>query len=52
MMNDELDTLIIRVNAVFDTTRALCQEQEDKEYIEKVRKDLLAYLLKENEKND
>ena len=51
-MNDELDTLIIRVNAVFDTTLALCQEKEDRDYIKKVRKDLLAYLLKENEKND
>ena len=51
MMNDELDTLIIRVNAVFDTTRALCQDKEDKDYIEKGRKDLVAYLLKESEKN-
>ena len=52
MMNDKLDTLIIRVNAVFDTTRALCQDKEDKEYIEKVRKELLTYLLKDSEKND
>lgn len=51
-MNDELDTLIIRVNAVFDTTRTLCQEKEDKDYIEKVRKDLIAYLLRKDEKHD
>lgn len=51
-MTEELEALLIRVNAVFNTTRVLCQEKEDKDYIEKVRKDLIAYLLKENEKND
>ena len=51
-MTEELEELLIRVNAVFDTTRALCQEKEDKDYIEKVRKDLIAYLMKESEKND
>jgi len=50
-MTEELEALLIRVNAVFDTTRALCQEKEDKDYIEKVRKDLVAYLLKESKKN-
>lgn len=50
-MTKELEALLIRVNAVFDTTRTLCQDKEDKDYIEKVRKDLVAYLLKENEKN-